>query len=281
MPTRKPPSTAIKYCISCNTKWRDFNSEYCPDCAPFTEETTTPTSNEVTNDSSSLRTPVTLPELFIPKEKKEPQMTLQEVFPKLREDFAPSLIQTRTDPRRGTMSYLSHATVTDRILSVDPAFTIDFEFKTSDGPIIDRDLAGIPVGAHFILTILGVSKSCYGSFSPALKAEKMAAIIAGTDQWSDTFDPDFKKKMESDALSRGASKFGIGLQLWAKVDLNVDPEEETKQELLDELRKVKMSDADKEAVADYLKEIGKPKIVDLNVTELLAVLNLVKPPKST
>lgn len=135
---------------------------------------------------------------------------------KLRAPFDSSQIQ-KVNKRGQTLSYISHPSVRDRLNSVDPTWSIVPVLDYTTGrPLEDRaDITMIPIGAWFKLTVCGVTKWGYGSYDPSVAKATMDAIKAGTRVWTDDLDPDWRKKVESDALSRAAMNFGVGLQLWS------------------------------------------------------------------
>lgn len=94
-------------------------------------------------------------------------------------------------PRGGTkLDYIGHAAVTDRLLSVDPAWTWEPLALTEEGlPLYDK--AG---GLWIKLTVCGVTRLGYGD------------------------GPDPKQRI-GDALRNAAMRFGVALNLWSKDEL--------------------------------------------------------------
>lgn len=94
------------------------------------------------------------------------------------------------------LDYIGHATVTDRLLSVDPQWNWE--------PVA-VDESGLPVfsdngrGLWIRLTILGVTRLGYGSVESG-KAEAVKELIG-------------------DAIRNAAMRFGVALDLWSKSDL--------------------------------------------------------------
>lgn len=100
------------------------------------------------------------------------------------------------------LDYVGHAAVTNRLLSVDPAWSYDFMCK---------DAAGMPVfdkfgGLWIELTVCGVTRKGYGC------AEGKNG-------------PDAIKEIIGDALRNASMRFGVALELWAKDGLIVDDAE--------------------------------------------------------
>lgn len=98
------------------------------------------------------------------------------------------------------LDYVGHAAVTDRLLTVDPAWYWEPLAFGSDGlPQFDN------IGGLWIrLTILGVTRLGYGN------AEKKAYTDMGTRE----------KEVIGDALRNAAMRFGVALDLWHKGDLH-------------------------------------------------------------
>lgn len=107
------------------------------------------------------------------------------------------------------LDYVSHADVTDRLLSVDPLWSWEpLAFDETGMPKFIEEGRG-PVGLWIRLTVLGVTRLGYGSVAPG------------------AFDAE--KQLIGDALRNAAMRFGVALALWAKSDLEsqieVAPEE--------------------------------------------------------
>lgn len=109
---------------------------------------------------------------------------------KLREPFPPKVIGRL--PRGGVqIAYVGHAAVTDRLLSVDPFWAIDFcAFDEKRNPALDADGQ-----LHILLTVCGVTRAGVGDGSPVWK------ILVG------------------DALRNAAMRFGVALDLWTRDEL--------------------------------------------------------------
>lgn len=120
------------------------------------------------------------------------------------------------------LDYVGHAEVTDRLLSVDPAW--DWEPMQRDvdphllasaietgnpevvreviknaPPKFVRDDGGRPVGLWIYLTVAGVTRKGYGSL--------------------DRPKPDGEKELIGDALRNAAMRYGVALDLWSKTEL--------------------------------------------------------------
>jgi len=92
------------------------------------------------------------------------------------------------------LDYVGHAEVTDRLLSVDPAW--NWEPFALD----EHGLPFVRGGRLWIkLTVLGVTRIGVGS---VLEAK-----------------PDMEKELISDAIRNAAMRFGVALDLWSKADL--------------------------------------------------------------
>lgn len=100
------------------------------------------------------------------------------------------------------LDYVGHATVTDRFLEVDPLWNWEPFALTPEGlPALDKE------GNLWIkLTICGVTRFGYGD----------AQGKAGGDA--------MKEKI-GDALRNASMRFGVALDLWAKIDLHQDDNE--------------------------------------------------------
>lgn len=124
----------------------------------------------------------------------------EEAYKALRAPFPPEAIAKlpRQNKKTGEwieLDYVGHAEVTDRLLSVDPEWSWEPYAHTSDGaPLIGND--GNTASMWIKLTICGVTR-----------------IEVGTAR-ADAFD--LEKQLVSDALRRGAMRFGIALDLWSK-----------------------------------------------------------------
>lgn len=87
------------------------------------------------------------------------------------------------------VDYIGHARVTQRLNEIDPGW----EMKPGAMQFPDEDLVFLPVS----LTVLGVTHHEVGTASQ------------GDDEWP--------KQLYSDALTRAAMRFGVGLDLWIKI----------------------------------------------------------------
>ena len=95
------------------------------------------------------------------------------------------------------LSYAGHATITDRLLSVDPFWAWEPVATEEDGrPKFDRAENGQPIGLWGKRTILGITRLAYGSCDLG-KGEP-------------------EKELIGDMIRNGAMRFGVGLDLWKK-----------------------------------------------------------------
>ena len=97
------------------------------------------------------------------------------------------------------LDYVGHAEVTDRLLSVDPAWTWEPLAFTPEGLPLFSKGAGGETELWIRLTVCGVTRLGVGSVS------------AGT------FDSE--KQLIGDAIRNAAMRFGVALDLWAKEEL--------------------------------------------------------------
>lgn len=121
-------------------------------------------------------------------------MTADAGLAALRKPFPAAVIGKL--PKGGTfLDYVGHAAVTDRLLTVDPAWTWEPVAFGEDGlPVYDK--AG---GLWIRLTVCGVTRLGYGD------------------------GPDPKQRI-GDALRNAAMRFGVALDLWTKNELeSTDP----------------------------------------------------------
>ena len=127
---------------------------------------------------------------------------LSEQFARLREPFPP--YQIGKLPRRGRggqvieLDYVSHAWVTDRLLSVDPSWSWEPVAWDQDGlPKITINELGDAV-MWIKLTVCGITKLGVGN------------VQRGDGQH------DLEKQLVSDAIRNAAMRFGVALDCWAK-----------------------------------------------------------------
>lgn len=100
------------------------------------------------------------------------------------------------------LDYVGHAALTDRLLSVDPAWSWE--------PVADPVGNGFPVvpgGMWIKLTVEGVSRYGFGCADGKSGGDAIKEVIG-------------------DALRNAAMRFGAALDLWHKGDLHVDDVEE-------------------------------------------------------
>ena len=91
------------------------------------------------------------------------------------------------------ISYVGHAKITDRLLTVD----LEWNWKPAEvgGVTVERDSKNQPIGLWIELTVGGVTRLGYGSCD-------------GTG--------DAMKELIGDAIRNAAMRFGCGLELWIK-----------------------------------------------------------------
>ena len=136
---------------------------------------------------------------------------------KLRAEFPPERIgklpkPTRKDNTKGNcrecggyhglpavhLDYVGHAATTDRLLSVDPAWTWKPMATDEQGfPVLDKS-----GGLWIELTVCGVTRPGYGDGSST-------------------------KEIIGDAIRNAAMRFGVALDLWAKEDISPVAEKPT------------------------------------------------------
>lgn len=115
----------------------------------------------------------------------------------LRKPFAPSQIGSL--PKGGTrLDYVGHAAVTDRLLSVDPAWK--WEPDRDEHGRWDVQVHGKDAVLTGTLTVCGVTRPCVG-IAPSGSFELL-------------------KQLQSDAIRNGAMRFGVALDLWSKEELS-------------------------------------------------------------
>ena len=115
---------------------------------------------------------------------------------KLRAPFSEEVVGKLppTEKRPIELDYVGHATVTDRLLSVDPEWTWEPFAVDNDGlPAFDRS-----GGLWIRLTICGVTRIGYGDASGQVQGPK---VVIG------------------DAIRNAAMRFGVGLDLWSRDEL--------------------------------------------------------------
>jgi len=102
-------------------------------------------------------------------------------------------------PKAGiTLDYIGHATVTDRLLSVDPEWSWEPMAVADDGgPLIRHGAKELTMWIR--LTVGGVSRLGVGSVAP------------------NAFD--VEKQLVGDAIRNAAMRFGVALDLWSKAEL--------------------------------------------------------------
>lgn len=99
------------------------------------------------------------------------------------------------------LDYIGHAAVTDRLLSVDPAWTWEPVALGQDGlPALDRN-----GGLWIRLTVAGVTRLGYGD----AEGKQGGSAV---------------KEAIGDALRNASMRFGVALDLWHKGDLHADDE---------------------------------------------------------
>jgi hypothetical protein len=132
-----------------------------------------------------------------------------EAFAPLRAPVKPNEVSTL--PKGGTLlTYMGHAAVTARLLDCDPTWSWEpFAVDEHGLPACELNSEGYPVGLWIRLTVLGVTRPGYGS----VVAKKNESV----------------KELIGDAIRNAAMRFGVGLELWHKGDLNEDTPTESVQ----------------------------------------------------
>lgn len=98
------------------------------------------------------------------------------------------------------LDYVGHAEVTDRLLTVDPAWTWEPTGWSAEGsPVVGRSANGRELVLWIKLTVCGVTRLGVGS----VEANK----------------PEAEKQLIGDALRNAAMRFGVALNLWSKTEL--------------------------------------------------------------
>ncbi len=115
----------------------------------------------------------------------------------LRRPFPPEAVGHL--PRAGTtLDYVGHAAITDRLLQVDPCWTWEpVAFNDAGEPLIVTH--GSVCRLWIRLTVAGVTR--YG----------VGTVLANAF--------DVEKQLIGDALRNGAMRFGVGLDMWSKEEL--------------------------------------------------------------
>lgn len=123
----------------------------------------------------------------------------EEAQKKLRAPFPPEMIGRI--PKGGTqLEYVGHAAVTDRLLEVDPNWSIEPMSYDDQGLPAVRVVGG-DLELWVKLTVCGVTRYEVG-------VEPMKGGKASV-----------SKQLWSDALKRAAMRFGVALDLWSKEEL--------------------------------------------------------------
>jgi hypothetical protein len=109
-------------------------------------------------------------------------------------------------PKGGrSLAYVGHARVTDRLIQVDPEWTMEpLAVNQYGSPMFEGDEYNRPVGLWVKLTVGGVTRIGYGTTEYHDKGDEHK------------IDPEAIKKILSDALRNAAMRFGIALDLWTK-----------------------------------------------------------------
>jgi hypothetical protein len=105
----------------------------------------------------------------------------------------------RWDKKKGEeifLDYVGHATVTQRLLDVDPFWNWEAMLTRPDGSIVFDVQGDSRVGLWIKLTILGVTRLGYGSVTPGTRDEV--------------------KQLIGDAIRNAAMRFGVATSLWEK-----------------------------------------------------------------
>ena len=145
----------------------------------------------------------------------DPTLPPPEGLAALRIPFPPNVVgklpRKLKSGREIEIDFVGHATVTDRLLSVDPEWTWEFGVddpttgKPSKELSIERDERGRAEALWIRLTVLGVTRREVGYVDSA-KDEPL-------------------KQLVSDALVRASMRFGVALDLWAKDGLESQVDE--------------------------------------------------------
>lgn len=107
------------------------------------------------------------------------------------------------------LDYVGHASVTDRLLQVDPEWTWEPMGKLPTGaPALDYDEFDRPIGMWIYLTVCGVTKPGYGYLDQPAKKEDGTVTEVN----------ESVKQIISDAIRNAAMRFGVALDLWKKED---------------------------------------------------------------
>ncbi len=106
------------------------------------------------------------------------------------------------------LSYVGHATLTERLLSVDDFWTWEpLSYDPDGSPHLERDEEGNPIGLWGRVTVCGLSRIGYGSCEP----DAREAV----------------KELIGDLLRNACMRFGCALELWKKGDRDVQYVDET------------------------------------------------------
>lgn len=128
------------------------------------------------------------------------------------------------------LDYVGHAAITDRLLSVDPAWTWEpLAFDQNGLPA--RDNIG---GLWIKLTILGVTRLGYGDATGKSGGDAIKELIG-------------------DALRNAAMRFGCALELWHKGELHLPKEEDQSPESAPPQAQAKETIADSRLAAAIVK----------------------------
>lgn len=122
-------------------------------------------------------------------------------------------------PKVVHLSYVGHAAVTKRLLTVDPEWNWEFLQVDEQGmPIIDNN-----GGMWISLTILGVTRKGYGD-SEGKRG------------------PSATKELIGDAIRNAAMRFGVALELWHKGEFEKTEDTQIKEETLSKKKKQQITD---------------------------------------
>lgn len=101
------------------------------------------------------------------------------------------------------LDYAGHAAVTDRLLEIDPLWSWEpLGYDERGLPIYETNRQGDPIGMWIKLTVAGVTRLGFGD--------------AVGKKWGETA----IKEVIGDAIRNAAMRFGVGLDLWHKGDLD-------------------------------------------------------------
>lgn len=140
-------------------------------------------------------------------------MTDQDPWKQLREPFPPErVLKLPATSKRPELDYVSHADVTDRLLTVDPMWSWEWGVNDPQTGLPSKDLSLTREGDEWVLwmalTVCGNTKRDVG-YAPAVDYRQDGTPYPKSEAL---------KHAVSDALRRCAMRFGVALDLWEKAD---------------------------------------------------------------